>query len=188
LGTHERLRFLTRAVPASPNEAVPPEARLLTRVRRAIRVRHYSRRTEKAYVGWIKRFIFFNGTRHPDQMGEHEVMLYLSDLAVRKRVSASTQNQAFSALLFLYRDVLGRSLEGLEEGVRAKRPEHLPIALSRREVERVLDGLCGPTWLVASLLYGSGLRLLECLTLRVKDLDLARERSPSATARARRTA
>jgi hypothetical protein len=148
--------------------------RLLTRVRRATRLRHYSRRTEKAYVGWIKRFIFFNGTRHPDQMGEHEVMLYLSDLAVRKRVSASTQNQAFSALLFLYREVLGRALQGLEEGVRAKRPQHLPVVLSRREVERVLDELRGPAWLVASLLYGSGLRLLECLTLRVKDLDLAR--------------
>jgi integron integrase len=176
MGTHERFRLLrAESAPVSSSGTAPRETpRLLTRVRRAIRVRHYSRRTEKAYVGWIKRFIFFNGTRHPDEMGEHEVMLYLSDLAIRKRVSASTQNQAFSALLFLYRDVLGRALQGLEEGVRAKRPEHLPVVLSRREVERVLEGLRGPTWIVASLLYGSGLRLLECLTLRVKDLDLAR--------------
>ena len=147
---------------------------LIDVVRENIRLRHYSRRTEKAYVGWIKRFVFFNGTRHPDTMGEHEVMLFLSDLAVRKRVSASTQNQAFSALLFLYRDVMGRSLAGLEEGVRAKRPEHLPTVLSRREVERVLDRLRGPSWLVASLLYGAGLRLLECLTLRIKDIDFSR--------------
>jgi integron integrase len=175
MGPHERVLFLRRSAPVScPEEAAREGPRLLTRVRRAIRLRHYSRRTEKAYVGWIKRYIFFNGTRHPDRMGEHEVMLYLSDLAVRKRVSASTQNQAFSALLFLYRDVLGRALQGLEEGVRAKRPEHLPVVLSRREVKRVLDALRGPAWLVASLLYGSGLRLLECLTLRVKDLDLAR--------------
>jgi hypothetical protein len=107
--TNERLYKVVRrphAEPAPRPEAeavvVGPDApRLMTRVRRAIRVRHYSRRTEKAYVGWIKRYVFFNGTRHPDQMGEHEVMLFLSDLAVRKRVSASTQNQAFSALLFL---------------------------------------------------------------------------------------
>jgi integron integrase len=154
--------------------ADPDGPRLLTRVRRTIRVRHYSRRTEKAYVGWIKRFIFFNGTRHPDEMGEHEVMLFLSDLAVRKKVSASTQNQAFSALLFLYREVLGRKLDGLEEGVRAKRPMHLPVVLSRREVEAVLDRLHGAPWLMASLMYGSGLRLLECASLRVKDLDFAR--------------
>jgi integron integrase len=154
--------------------ADPDGPRLLTRVRRTIRVRHYSRRTEKAYVGWIKRFIFFNGTRHPDEMGEHEVMLFLSDLAVRKQVSASTQNQAFSALLFLYREVLGRKLDGLEEGVRAKRPMHLPVVLSRREVEAVLDRLHGASWLMASLMYGSGLRLLECASLRVKDLDFAR--------------
>jgi integron integrase len=146
----------------------------MTRVRHAIRLRHYSRRTERAYAGWIRRFIFFHGVRHPDAMGEHEVMLYLTDLAVRRRVSASTQNQAFSALLFLYRDVLGRRLEGLDEGVRAKTSDRLPVVLTRREVERVLSGLSGDAWLVASLLYGSGLRLLECLSLRVKDVDFAR--------------
>jgi integron integrase len=175
--TPQRIHALLRRERPS-REAVPPslagEPRLLTRVRRSIRLRHYSRRTEKAYVGWIKRFVFFNGTRHPDTMGEREVMLFLTDLAVRKHVSASTQNQAFSALLFLYRDVLGRALAGLDEGVRAKRPEQLPVVLSRREVERILDRMRGPAWLVASLLYGSGLRLLECLSLRVKDIDFSR--------------
>jgi integron integrase len=175
--TPRRIHTLLRRAQAPPEIAPAADAgepRLLTRVRRAIRLRHYSRRTEKAYVGWIKRFIFFNGTRHPDAMGEREIMLFLSDLAVRNRVSASTQNQAFSALLFLYRDVLGRPLVGLDEGVRAKRPEHLPVVLSRREVERVLDRLRGPAWLVASLLYGAGLRLLDCLTLRIKDIDFSR--------------
>jgi integron integrase len=143
-------------------------------VRSVITVRHYSRRTEKAYIGWIKRFIFFHGVRHPDEMGEREVMAFLSDLAVRQRVSASTQTQAFSALLFLYREVLGRRLEGLEEGVRAKRPVRLPVVLSRDEVRAVLDRLQGGPWLMAALIYGSGLRILECARLRVKDLDFTR--------------
>lgn len=157
--------------------AAPPEPskpRLLTRVRSVIRVRHYSRQTEKSYVGWIKRFIFFHGVRHPDLMGEREVMAFLSDLAIRQRVSASTQNQAFSALLFLYREVLGRRLEGLEEGVRAKRPARLPVVLSRDEVRGILDRLGGVPWLMAALIYGSGLRLLECARLRVKDLDFSK--------------
>ena len=148
--------------------------RLLTRVRSAIRLRHYSPRTEKAYVGWIKRFIFFHGVRHPASMGENEVRAFLSDLAVRQRVSASTQNQAFSALLFLYRDVLGQALDGLRDGVRAKRPEHLPVVLTPDEVRAVLRHLCGAPWLMAALIYGSGLRILECARLRVKDLDFTR--------------
>ena len=161
-----------RAIAVGSPEA--PKPRLLTRVRNAIRIRHYSRATEKAYVGWIKRFIFFHGVRHPDEMGEREVMTYLSDLATRQRVSASTQNQAFSALLFLYREVLGRRLEGLEDGVRAKRPVRLPVVLSRDEVRLVLEQLRGWPWLMAALIYGSGLRILECARLRVKDLDFAR--------------
>src|SRR5262245_12085779 len=154
-----------------PSDAGP---RLLTRVRTAIRVLHYSRRTEKAYIGWIKRFIFFHGVRHPDSMGEAEVRAFLTDLALRLRVSAGTQNQAFSALLFLYRHVLGRRLEGLEEGVRAKRPVRLPVVLTRDEVRSVLERLRGVSWLMASLIYGSGLRILECARLRVKDLDFTR--------------
>ena len=126
--------------------------RLLTRVRTAIRVRHYSRRTEKAYLGWIKRFIFFHGVRHPATMGAPEVRAFLDDLAIRQRVSASTQNQAFSALLFLYRAVLGQPLDGLRDGVRAKTPDHLPVVLTIEEVRAVLSHLRGTPWLMASLI------------------------------------
>jgi len=166
-------RLAVSVVPA-PHQLEATRPRLLTRVRTVLRVRHYSRRTEKSYVGWIKRFIFFHGVRHPDLMGEAEVRAFLTDLALRSHVSASTQNQAFSALLFLYREVLGRKLEGLEEGVRAKRPVHLPVVLSREEVRSVLERLRGVPWLMASLIYGSGLRILECARLRVKDLDFVR--------------
>lgn len=159
---------------ASRDALEPSRPRLLTRVRSCIRTRRYSPRTEKAYVGWIKRFIFFHGVRHPDQMGEPEIRLFLSDLALRQRVSASTQNQAFSALLFLYREVLGRRLEGLDETLRAKRPDRVPVVLTRDEVAAVLARLSGAPWLMASLIYGSGLRILECCALRVKDIDFAR--------------
>uniref|UniRef100_A0A832MKA3 Integron integrase n=1 Tax=Eiseniibacteriota bacterium TaxID=2212470 RepID=A0A832MKA3_UNCEI len=153
----------------------PAEApRLLDRVRAALRVRHYSRRTEEAYVGWIRRFVLFHARRHPAEMGEREITAFLSDLAVTRRVSASTQNQALSALLFLYQHVLGRELEWLDGVVRAKAPGRLPVVLTRDEVRAVLDRLEGTPRLVAMLLYGSGLRLLEGLTLRVKDLDLSR--------------
>jgi integron integrase len=157
------------AVPPAPK---PP--RLLERVRLAIRARHYSRRTERAYVGWIRRYVVFHGKRHPDQMGAAEVTGYLSHLATAGRVSASTQNQAFAALLFLYRDVLGRELAGLAETPRAKRPQRLPLVLSREEVQRVLRGMKGVPWLMCALMYGAGLRLLECCRLRVKDVDFAR--------------
>jgi integron integrase len=143
-------------------------------VRATIRARHYSRRTEKAYVGWVRRYIVFSGKRHPEEMGSLEVMKFVSSLAVRSGVSASTQNQAFSALLFLYRDVLGRKLSDLDQTVRAKRPVRIPLVLSRNEVTAVLGQLQGVTWLMASLMYGSGLRLLECLRLRVKDVDFDR--------------
>ncbi len=150
----------------------PP--RLLDRVRGAIRARHYSRRTEKAYVGWIRRYVLFHGKRHPSEMGAPEITSFLTDLAVRGKVSASTQNQALSAILFLYRDVLGAEVAWMDEIVRAKRPVRLPVVLTREEVAATLGQLSGTTWLMASLLYGSGLRLLECCRLRVKDVDLHR--------------
>jgi integron integrase len=150
----------------------PP--RLLDRVRNAIRTRHYSRRTEKAYVYWVRRFVLFHGKRHPLDMGAPEVSSFLSSLAVQHKVAPSTQNQAFSALLFLYREVLDRRLDAIENAVRAKRPSHLPIVLTQAEVKAILGRLHGGPWLMASLMYGAGLRLLECARLRVKDLDFAR--------------
>jgi integron integrase len=157
--------------PAAPASAAP---RLLDRVRATVRMRHYSRKTEKAYVGWIRRFILFNGKRHPRELGAVEVTRYLSVLATTDKVAASTQNQALSALLFLYRDVLGVDLPWLDEIVRARRPMRLPVVLTRDEVRAVIRQLHGPPRLMAILMYGSGLRLLECARLRVKDLDFAR--------------
>lgn len=154
------------------SSAGPP--RLLDRVRAAIRLRHYSLRTEQAYVGWIRRYIRYHGIRHPDEMGSLEVVEFLSDLAVEGNVAASTQNQALAALLFLYREVLGRELEGLDSAVRARAPRKLPVVMTRDEVRSILESLDGPMKLAAGLLYGSGLRLLECLRLRVKDIDFAR--------------
>ncbi len=165
---------VTRGPRPAPGAASDNPPRLLDRVREAIRARHYSRRTETAYVGWIRRFVLFHGKRHPEQMGVAEVTLYLTSLATRGMVSASTQNQAFSALLFLYRVVLGRELAGLETVVRAKRPVRLPQTLSRDDVASILRQMRGVPWLMASLMYGAGLRVLECARLRVKDLDLAR--------------
>jgi integron integrase len=147
---------------------------LLERVAIAIRARHYSRRTEKIYLFWTRRYLRFHGMRHPNEMGSHEVAQFLAALATRWRVSASTQNQAFSALLFLYREVLCRELAGLEKVVRAKQPIRVPLVLSREEVACVLAQLEGTPLLMAALLYGSGLRLLECAQLRIKDVDLQR--------------
>jgi len=158
----------------APGAGCETSPRLLDQVRHAIRARHYSRRTEAAYTHWIRRFVLFHGKRHPAEMGEAEITGFLTHLAVRSRVSASTQNQALSALLFLYREVLRRELEWLDNVVRAKRPVRLPVVLSRREVEALLSGLRGAPRLMASLLYGSGLRLLECCHLRVKDLHFDR--------------
>lgn len=147
---------------------------MLDTVRTALRTRHYSRRTEKAYTAWIRRFIIFHGKRHPTMMGEREVGAYLSHLATNAKVSASTQNQALAALLFLYQVVLDQPLAWLGDLVHAKRPARVPVVLSRDEARAVLACLQGAEHLVAALLYGSGLRLLEALQLRVKDLDLAR--------------
>ncbi len=147
---------------------------LVERVRQEIRARHYSRRTEKAYTAWVRRFTAFHSGRSPRDMGVAEVRNFLGSLATTGRVSASTQNQAFSALLFLYRDVLDKHLDGLTDVVRAKQPVRLPVVLSRGEVEAVFKHL-GPTArLMASLLYGGGLRLMECARLRVKDIDFTR--------------
>lgn len=146
----------------------------LDRVREAVRVRHYSIRTEQAYVAWTRRFILFHDKRHPETMGEAEVTAFLTDLAVRRNVAASTQNQALNALVFLYRHVLNQPLEELGDVVRPKRPAKLPVVLTVEEVRRVLSMLRGEKWLVACLQYGSGLRLLESLRIRVKDLDFDR--------------
>jgi len=139
-----------------------------------VRARHYSRRTEKAYVAWIRRYILFHGKRHPLEMGAPELTRYLSSLAVEGNVAASTQNQALSALLFLYREVLEQEVPWLDDVVRARRPVRLPVVLTRDEVRAVLRQLRGTPRLMAILLYGSGLRLLECARLRVKDVDFGR--------------
>lgn len=152
----------------------PEPPRLLTRVREAIRTRHYSIRTEAAYVDWIRRFIVFHGKRHPAEMGPAEVGAFLSHLATERGVSASTQNQARSALLFLYRAVLGAELPGLEDVVPAKTARRLPVVLTEREVRMLLQAMSGATGLVAALLYGTGMRLLEGLRLRVKDVEFER--------------
>jgi|KBSSwiStaDraftv2_1062776.scaffolds.fasta_scaffold11910_4 integron integrase len=155
-------------------ESVPPvlpKPRLLDRVREALRVRHYSRRTEEVYVAWIRRYIFFHGKRHPAELSGPDVTRFLNALAVERRVAASTQNQALSALLFLYRDVLGVELPWLDDIVRAKRPERLPVVLSRDEVRALIQRLDGPPRLMAYLLYGAGLRVMECCRLRVQDVD-----------------
>ncbi|WP_305068988.1 integron integrase [Marilutibacter chinensis] len=152
--------------------ARPP--RLLDQVRARCRVLHYSIRTERAYVAWIRRFILANGKRHPREMGRREVEAFLSSLATQGGVAASTQNQALSALLFLYRQVLGVELEWMESVVRARRPGRLPVVLSRDEVARLLALLDGQCWLMAALLYGTGMRLMECHRLRVKDVDFER--------------
>lgn len=150
-------------------------SRLLDQVREATRRLHYSIRTEDAYVLWIRRFVLFHGKRHPLEMGEPQVVEFLTHLAVHEDVAASTQNQALSALLFLYKVVLARPLEWVnEEIVRARRPERLPVVLGREEARAVLAQLDGTAWMAAALLYGSGLRLMECLRLRVKDADFAR--------------
>ena len=154
--------------------APAPPPRLLDRVRAAIRARHYSQRTEKAYVHWIRRYILFHGKRHPETLGAAEIESFLSALAVQGKVAASTQNQALAALLFLYRAVLRMDLPWIDGIVRAKSPGRLPTVLSRDEVALVLGQMRNVPLVMATLLYGAGLRLLECARLRVKDVDFAR--------------
>ncbi len=148
--------------------------RLLEQVRARLRVKHYSLRTAQAYVAWIRRFVIANGRRHPREMAQAEVEGFLTGLATEGRVSAGTQNQALAALLFLYREVLEVELPWMEGLVRARRPRRLPVVLSRDEVARLLAALDGSCGLMGSLLYGSGMRLLECLRLRIKDVDAMR--------------
>lgn len=156
----------------APMRRRPP--RLLDQVRHRLRLKHYSLRTEESYIGWIKRYIFFHNKRHPREMGAAEVEGFLSHLAVEGQVAASTQNQALAALLFLYREVLDVKLPWLKDLQRAKRPVRLPVVLTANEVQDVLDQMRGRPQLMARLLYGSGLRLMECIRLRVKDIDFAR--------------
>jgi integron integrase len=148
--------------------------KLLDRLREALRSRHYSRRTEQTYCHWVKRFIFFHNMRHPAEMAEPEINAYLTQLAVKEKVSASTQNQALSALLFLYRHVLQREIGNLGEVIRARKPKRIPVVMTRDEVKAVLGHLHGDKGLMANLMYGAGLRLMECLRLRIQDVDFAR--------------
>ena len=164
---------MAEVIPIAPSVA-PQQQRFLDRVRIALRTKQYSLRTEEAYVAWIKRFIFFHGKRHPQEMGKPEINAFLSDLAVNGHVSASTQNQALAALLFLYRRVLEREFPDLDELVRAKRTRRLPVVLTRAEVRSVLSRLHGTPRLISTLLYGTGMRVMECLRLRIKDVEFAR--------------
>ena len=147
--------------------------RLLEQVRHVIRLKHYSLRTEDAYLHWIKEYILFHRKRHPSELGAQDVGAFLTHLAVTKQVAASTQNQAASAILFLYREVLALPIDWVDGVQRAKRPSRLPVVFTREEVRAVLAHLDGTKWLMASLLYGAGLRLMECVRLRVKDVDFA---------------
>ena len=156
----------------SPLPTQPPK--LLEQVSAKMRVKHYSLRTEKSYIDWIKRYIWHHGKRHPKDMGVVEVEAFLTHLAVDRNVSASTQNQAKSALLYLYKEVLGVELPWLDNVTQAKVPQRLPVVLTQAEVQAVLSRMDGTMWLIASLLYGSGLRIMEALRLRVKDVDFAR--------------
>ena len=153
------------------NQTQPPK--LLDQVVAKMRVKHYSLRTEKTYIDWIKRYIWHFDKRHPKDMGAVEVEVFLTHLAVDRNVSASTQNQAKSALLYLYKEVLGVELPWLDNVTQAKVPQRMPVVLTQAEVQAVLSRMDGTMWLIASLLYGSGLRIMEALRLRVKDIDFA---------------
>jgi integron integrase len=159
-------------LPDISTNAKPPK--LLDQVRDKLRVKHYSIRTEQSYVGWIKRYIYFHGKRHPKDMEARDIEAFLTHLAVAGKVSASTQNQAKSALLFLYREVLEIQLPWLDNVTQAKVPKRLPVVLTVSEVQALLSLLSGTHELIASLLYGGGMRLMETVRLRVKDVDFAR--------------
>jgi integron integrase len=163
---------ISRYPQIAPEPAQKPK--LLDRLREALRSRHYSRRTEQSYCHWVKRFCYFHNLRHPAEMAEPEINAYLTHLAVKEKVSASTQNQALSALLFLYRHVLGRKVGDLGEVIRARKPRHVPVVMTRDETRAVISHLKGDKWLMASLMYGAGLRLMESSRLRIQDVDFAR--------------
>lgn len=155
-------------------ETSSAKPKLLELLREALRSRHYSRRTEQTYCLWVRRFIHFHGLRHPAEMAEPEINAFLTHLAINRKVSASTQNQALCALLFLYRHVLKREIGDLGDVIRARKPKHLPVVMTRDEVRAVLQHLTGDKWLIASLMYGAGLRLMETLRLRIQDIDFNR--------------
>ena len=159
------------ASPAATRQPGLAGEQLITAIRNALRVRHYSGRTEEAYVGWAKRFLRFHGGQDPTEMGPAEVRAFINDLAVKRGVSASTQEQALSAILFMFKEVLRQDLGWVQLIVRAKKPKRLPVVMTRDEVKAVLNEMSGMTKLMAQMLYGSGLRLVECLELRVKDIE-----------------
>lgn len=152
-------------------EATMNKPRLIDQTRNVLRLFHYSIRTEENYIQWIKRYIFFHNKRHPIEMGEKEIRVFLTHLAVDKHVSASTQNQALSAILFLYKRVLEVELEWIDDVVRAKRPKYLPVVLSKNEVSAILSTVTGTNAIIVKLLYGTGVRLMEALRLRIQDVD-----------------
>jgi integron integrase len=168
------MRYTHESEGVNKSSMLQPVPRLIDEVRRRLRLKHYSLRTEQAYVGWIRRFIIASGKRHPRELGGDDVERFLSWLAVQGKVAAGTQNQALSALLFMYRKVLDMDLPWMESMVRAKRSQRVPTVLSTGEIRRLLAAMDGRTWLLASLLYGTGMRLMECLRLRIKDVDFAR--------------
>ena len=172
----EEAGVMQRESPERPSVAVATTGapKLLDRVRQTIRAKHYSRRTESAYVDWIRRYVLFHRKRHPSEMGAQEIAGFLTWLATNRRVSASTQNQSLSALLFLYRHVLHIEIGPIENVPRARMPVRVPVVLSRDEVARIMKHLDGVMWIMVALLYGAGLRLQECLELRVKDIDRER--------------
>jgi integron integrase len=168
----QRLAILRE--PKTPYKIGASSPPLLEQVRRAVRARHYSPTTEKCYVSWIRRFVVYHGKRHPSQLGSEDARQFLSYLANDRRVSASTQNQALCAILFLYRHVLRTGLDWIDHIEPARRCAKLPVVMTRDETKAVLEQMTGTSWLMASLLYGSGLRLTECCRLRVKDIDFDR--------------
>jgi integron integrase len=170
--------FSGKANPLSPRQDAPADSarapKLMDRLHEAFRSRHYSRRAEQAYCHWVKRFIFFHNVRHPAEMADPEINASLTHLAVKEKTSASMQNQALSALLFLYRHVIERDVGDLGDVIRARKPERLLVVMTRDEVRAVLTKLTDDKWLMASLIYGAGLRLMECLRLRAQDIDFGR--------------
>jgi site-specific recombinase XerD len=162
----------------SPNSIYPEDSaqcdrkpRLLDQVRGVIRCKHYSIRTEQSYIDWIKRYIFFHDKQHPEQLGSRHISAFLTHLAVDRKVASSTQNQALCAIVFLYKEVLKKEPGEFEDLIRAKKPEKLPVVFTRQEAKQILLQLEGVDWLMGQLLYGAGLRVMECVRLRVKDVD-----------------
>ena len=172
-GHTARLHADRATVPAADRRPRAGKSKLLVRLREALKSRHYSHRTEQTYVMWAKRYILFHNKRHPAEMTETEINAFLTHLAIKEKVTASTQTQALSAILFLYRHVIRREVGDLGEVIRARKPKRLPVVMTRDEVKVVLGQLAGDKWLMAGLMYGAGLRLMECLRLRVQDVDFS---------------